>query len=81
MNVDFKNLKEKNNFLKYLTKNSIMCQFHYIPINKFSILRKYKIKLPLSEVYYRTTLSIPIFHQLSKKQLKKIVFKIKKYFN
>ena len=80
ININFKNIREKNNFLKYLINNSIMCQFHYIPINKFSILRNYKKRFNSSEIYYKTSLSIPIFHKATSKQLNYIVTKIKEYF-
>ena len=81
ININFKNLKQKDKFFKYLINNSIMCQFHYIPINKFSIFKNKKEKFYSSEIYYKTSLSIPIFHQISPKQLRNVVYKIKKYFN
>ena len=47
ININFKNLKQKDKFFKYLINNSIMCQFHYIPINKFSIFKNKKRKVLL----------------------------------
>ena len=59
---------------------SIICQFHYIPIYKFSLYKNKKIKLDGSEEYYNTTLSIPIFHNLNIKKQDKVIKIIKNFF-
>ena len=81
ININFKKLKKnKDLFLRYLNKKNIICQFHYIPIYKFSLHKNKKIKLDGSEEYYNTTLSIPIFHTLNTKKQDKVIKIIKNFF-
>ena len=82
ININFKKLKtNKDIFLKYLLKNNIMSQFHYIPIYNFKIFKSKKVKLKNSEEYHSTTLSIPIYHSLKKKDQNLIISVIKNFFN
>ena len=55
---------------KYL---NIFCQFHYIPIYKFSITKNLYKTLKNSEIYYKNAVSIPIFYSLTGNEQKKIV--------
>lgn len=81
INIFFKKLKKtKNHFLRYLNKNNIMGQYHYIPIYKFSSYEENISSFPGSEKYYENTISIPIYVRLSFKDQKKIIKIIKNYF-
>lgn len=78
ISINFKKEKNKDKFLKFLKKEKIYCQFHYIPIYKFKIFDK-KINLGFykgSESYYRNTLSLPIFYNLSINSAKQVVKKM-----
>ena len=62
LNIDFKKFKKtKNKFLEYMKKKKILLQYHYIPIYKFSICKKFKKKLCLRrkilQKYYKLTSS------------------------
>ena len=72
VNIKFNSFKQKNNFFKYLKKNNVLAQFHYIPIYNFTIAKNFK-KMPGSELYFKTALSLPIFVDLKKTQQLKIV--------
>jgi len=81
ININFKGLRSnKDSFLKYLHSKNIICQFHYIPIYKFGLYKDKKIKLKSSEEYYKSSLSIPIYHTLDRKKQKKVVTTIKNFF-
>ena len=81
INIAFKRLKRnKDQFMKYLNKNNIMAQQHYIPIYKFSIYNKKKSHFPESEKYFNNSLSIPIFVNLNDKDQNKIIKVIKNFF-
>ena len=59
ININFDKLnKKKDDFIKYLNKNKIFAQFHYIPIYKFRVFKERKIKLIGSEKYYKKSISI-----------------------
>jgi dTDP-4-amino-4,6-dideoxygalactose transaminase len=79
ISIDFKRLNlTKDKFLKFLKKNNIFCQYHYIPIYKFKLFDK-KINLNFykgSQIYYKNTLSLPIFYNLSSNTAKQIVNKM-----
>ena len=81
INIKFRDLSDKDNFIKHSLKKKIMLQFHYKPITSFSIYRGDKKKLTSSILYYKKSISIPIFHDISKKQIDYIVQTIKKYFS
>ena len=69
----------KDKLLKFLKKYNIFCQYHYIPIYKFSLFKK-KLDLNLykgAEYYYKNTLSLPIFYNLKFNLINKILKKIK----
>ncbi len=71
----------KDKLLKFLRKNNILCQYHYIPIYKFHFFKK-KLNLNLykgSEYYYKNTLSLPIFYKLDLNLIDNIFKKIKFY--
>lgn len=80
--IDFKKIKmNKNIFMKKLLEKGITTQLHYIPIpmHPYYSSMGYNMKnLTNSDKYYEKALSIPIFYQLSKKNLKIIVNNLKK---
>lgn len=80
---DFKKLKiSKNSFMKKLAENGIGSQVLYIPVFLQPYYKKkynFKIKnFPNAMNYYERALSIPIFFDITKNELKKVVSIIKK---
>ena len=79
ISVNFKKIIfTKNKLLELLKKRNIFCQYHYIPIYKFKLFDK-KINLNFykgSENYYKNTLSLPIFYNLSVNSAKQVVKKM-----
>ena len=65
--------KKRDQLFRYLRKNGVFCQFHYIPMYKhpyFKLkLKKSKLKQEIinSENYYKKAISIPIFPTLNQK--------------
>ena len=84
MSIDFKKIRStKDKLLKFLKKNNILCQYHYIPIYKFKLFNK-KINLNFykgAEFYYKNTISLPIFYNLNLHFQRKIINKIKFFLN
>jgi dTDP-4-amino-4,6-dideoxygalactose transaminase len=81
INIDFKKIKSsKDKFIKFMLKNNIVCQYHYVPIFKFSIYKKDKtnkiIDLKNSQKYQKNCVSLPIFYGLKSEVVKKICDKI-----
>ena len=71
---------KKANFM--VTKNKgILAQQHYIPIYNFSVYKEKKTFLTNSEKYYKNSVSIPIYVNLSSKDQNKVIKIIKKYFD
>ena len=83
MLLDFKKLKfNRDNFIKYLNKNNIFPQIHYIPLYKFSYYKFLKKKhFPNAEKFYKSCLSFPLHTKLTGKDVKVICNYIKKYLN
>ncbi len=81
INIKFKNLNSKDKFFNYLIKKKIIAQFHYKPINYFSIYKKKDTKFTSSRIYYNSSLSIPIYHDITKKKINLTIKTIKDYIN
>lgn len=70
--INFSLLKiKKNNFILNLRKKNIFVNTHYIPLYKFSFIKKFLNikKLKNSEDYYNSALSIPIYPSMSKNEM------------
>jgi dTDP-4-amino-4,6-dideoxygalactose transaminase len=88
INLNLKNISfNKNIFLKKLIENNIICQFHYKPIFFFKKIFNTKFtQTQLEEnfkgsiYYYKSTISLPIFTTLSRKNQYFITKKIKFLF-
>ena len=83
-NFNFKKLKSnKEKLIKFMIKNKIFPQFHYIPIYKFSFFRKNKIKYNFvgAENYYKSTLSFPLYFKMNYRDIDKINIVVQKFIN
>ena len=72
-----KNFNDK--FLKYMNRNKIFPQYHYIPIFKFKLFKGSFIGKN-SNKYFNHAISLPIFVDLDKKKQIYIVNKINNFF-
>jgi len=84
ISIDFRKIRStKDKLLRFLKKNNIFCQYHYIPIYKFKLFNQ-KINLNNykgAEFYYKNTISLPIFYDLNINFQKKIINKIEIFLN
>ena len=72
----------KDKLLKFLKKNNIFFQYHYIPIYKFKLFNS-KINLKFykgAETYYKNAVSLPIFYNLTPVKQKLIIQKFISFF-
>ena len=73
VSIDFKNTQStKDGLLKFLKKKKISAQYHYIPIFKLSAYPKKNDYFESAMHYYKSTISLPIYYNLEKKNIKKI---------
>jgi dTDP-4-amino-4,6-dideoxygalactose transaminase len=81
ISINFKKKATKEHFFRFLKKKNIICQFHYIPIYKFNFYNKNKsLKLKHykgTEYYFKNSISLPIFYNLSNNSLNKILYNIR----
>ena len=73
--------KTKEHFIKYLIKNKIFPQQHYIPIYKFTVYKKKKFFFSGSEKFFQNVLSMPIYVNLSNNHQNRVIKSIKCYLN
>ena len=77
LNINFKKLNiNKDILLNRFLKKKISLQQHYIPIYKFQIYKKLKLRNENflgAESYYKNSISFPIFYDLKNKQQDKII--------
>ena len=76
--------KNRDNLIKFLFKKKIRCAVHYIPIYKHKFYKKIfpiNTKYIQNELYFRRAISLPIYPDIKKRELNKVVFTIKQFFN
>ena len=74
-----KNKKLKEKLIKFMLKNRVMLQYHYIPIYKFKIFEgKYINKN--AEIYYNSAVSLPVYYSLSQSNQILIIRLLNKFF-
>ena len=82
ISFNFSKIKgNKDKLIKFLNKKNIFPQFHYKPINFFSINKSLKQKNDISGAakFYNSSLSLPIFYTLNERDVRKITNIIKDY--
>ena len=79
INIKRYNMKKKESFIRYMMKNRILTQQHYKPVYKFKSF-KGKYVSRNAEIYYNSTVSLPIFYQLSSKEQNYIISKVNSFF-
>lgn len=72
------NLKKKESFLKTMLQKNIILQYHYIPIYKFKIFND-KFISQNAEIYYKSSVSLPIYYGLKLEDQKKVIRHINKF--
>ena len=82
--INFDELKiSKNKFMSLMSKKGIKLQVHYPPIHKFKIFKHKKIKLKNTELFFKNTITLPMYFTLTKKDInyicKQLLNLIKKY--
>ena len=78
-----KTKKTRSQLVNYLNKNNIQVGFHYIPIYSHRYYKSFRINekdFHNTGVFSRTAFSLPLFNQLSKKNLKYIVKTVRDFF-
>ena len=77
--INLKKIKiTRDKLMRTLLKNNISTQVHYIPIYNHSYYRKLKYKkLPNTELYYESCLSLPLNYLMKKNDVKLICENLK----
>jgi len=70
---------ERDRLYRYLRKNDICVNLHYIPIYRQPFFNK-KMRLLGAEEYYKSAISLPIFPTISENNLKKVTQKISEFY-
>jgi len=79
IHINQKNKNQKENLIKYMLKNKVMLQYHYIPLYKFKAFKGRYIKKN-AELYYKTAISLPIYYRLSQTEQNLVIKLLMKYF-
>ena len=74
-------LTNKDVFLKFMNKNNIYPQQHYIPLFEVCDIKYNKRYFINTLDFYRNCVSLPIFYSLKNKQIDKVVKSIEKFIN
>ncbi len=80
INLKERDRKIKEKLIKFMLKNNVMVQHHYIPIFKFKVFSD-KYAGVNSKIYYNSSISLPIYYELTIKQQNYIINLLKFFFN
>jgi dTDP-4-amino-4,6-dideoxygalactose transaminase len=76
----FKTAQIANQFKKIFQNKKIAATFHYVPLHKSKMGKKYcKYKLPITENIYSRVVRLPLFSDMKKKEINKITSLIKTF--
>ena len=77
-----RNLKDRDGLINYLKSFGILSVFHYLSLYKSPFYRKKHDgrKLPYSDMFTDCLLRLPLYYELSLKQVNHITRKIKEYY-
>ena len=76
--IRFKTQMLKKNFSKddvfnIFNAKKIFPQYHYIPIYKFRVFKGKEKRLPETENFYKSSLSLPIYYEMNFKDCDKVI--------
>lgn len=78
----FKTSQLAQNFKVIMQDNDIAATFHYIPLHKSKMGKKFfRLNLPITENIYNRVVRLPFFSDMTKKEYYKIIKIIKKFEN
>ncbi len=76
----FNSKKLSLNFKNKMQNNNIAATFHYVPLHKSKMGKKFcKYKLPITEEIYNRVVRLPLFSDMTKKELHIIEKNIRKF--
>jgi len=76
----FKNSKLSLQFKNKMQKSNIAATFHYVPLHKSKMGKKFSnSKLPVTENIYNRIVRLPLFPDMTKKEINKIIKNIKEF--
>lgn len=81
--IKCKNLEIRQNYIKYMKENGVLCVFHYVPLHSAPAGEKFGRFSGLDE--YTTSESdrlvrLPLYYNINKKDLEKVIMKTIEYF-
>ena len=71
---------DRDHFMRFFKNDGIQLSFHYIPIHKFKIFKKYGKNLKFTDYISNKLVSLPLHADLDKKQQDYILKTLYKYF-
>ncbi len=80
INLKERDKKIKEKLIKFMLKNNVMVQHHYIPIFKFRVFNDKYVGVN-AKIYYNSSISLPIYCELTIKQQNYIINLLKIFFN
>jgi dTDP-4-amino-4,6-dideoxygalactose transaminase len=78
----FKTTKLAREFKHSLQSQKVAATFHYVPLHKSKMGKTFcKRKLPITENIYNRVVRLPLFSEMTKKEITKISLLIKNFSN
>ena len=71
--------EDREKLMKFLEERGIGTGIHYIPCHLFSFYRRKGVKLPVTEKVYKQILTLPLFPDMTDKQVGRVISAIKEW--
>ncbi len=76
--------EERDDFIKFMKQNEISTPFHYIPLHLSDVGASYGYKkgdLPITEDYSSRLVRLPLYADMTSKEISLVIEKVKEYFD
>jgi len=71
--------EKRNDLIEHLKKNGIAAGMHYIPNHFYNMYKGYKASLPVTERVWERLITLPVFPEMTKVQVNKVISKVKEF--
>lgn len=72
-------VEKRDEFVSHMFKNGVTTSVHYMPIHLHPFYKKFKAKVPITEVVWKELVTMPMFPDLTNADLEKIMSAVKKF--
>lgn len=71
---------KRDKLIAYLKEEGILTGVHYIPNHTQPLYKNFHIQLPITEQLFKEILTLPLFVEMAKEQLNRVIYSVRQFF-